>query len=126
MDDQEAPNTVHLTPAMFNILLTLADGEHHGYAIMREISLRTGGTVRMGPGTLYRSIKQLLAAGLIVESEERPDPSLDDERRRYYRLTEQGFRAAEAEARRWEQVVRLARSKQLLGGEAQMAAEGGQ
>jgi DNA-binding PadR family transcriptional regulator len=122
-DDPKPATELHLTPAMFHILLALADGERHGYAIVQETALRTDGAVRIGLGTMYRSIKQLLAAGLIVESDERPDPSLDDERRRYYRLTEQGFRAAAAEARRWEQVVRLARSKQLLSGEVRFATE---
>jgi DNA-binding PadR family transcriptional regulator len=115
--NQESAPALQLTPAMFHILLALVDGERHGYAIMKEISARTGGAIQMGPGTLYRSIKQLRAAGLIVEAAERPDPALDDERRRYYRLTEQGFRAVKAEARRLEEVVRWARAKRLVGGE---------
>lgn len=124
MDDAELAAGHHLTPAMFHILLALVDGERHGYAIMREIGLRTDDGVRLGPGTLYRSIKHLLAGGLIEECDERPDPDLDDERRRYYRLTTAGFRAAEVEARRWERVVQLARAKRLLGGEARFVAEG--
>lgn len=103
-----------LTPAVFQISLALADGEKHGYAIMREVSARAGGKLRLGPGTLYGSIKRMLEDGLIVESDERPDPALDDERRRYYRLTEVGRRVAEAEARRLAQLVRLARAKDLL------------
>ncbi len=125
MDNQGPESQLHLTPAMFYILLALADGERHGYAIMREITLRSDTVVRMGPGTLYRTIKQLLAAGLIAESGERPDPTLDDERRRYYRLTEQGFRAAAEEAQHWAQVVRLARAKRVLGGEVRSAMESG-
>jgi len=103
-----------LTPAAFNILLALADGEKHGYAIMQEIATHTGGRRRLGPGTLYGSIKRLLEDDLIEESDERPDPAHDDERRRYYRLTEFGLRAAAAEAARLEELVRLARSRRLL------------
>jgi DNA-binding PadR family transcriptional regulator len=103
-----------LTPAMFHILLALADKERHGYHIMREVEERTGGNVKLGPGTLYGSIKRMMADGLIEELEERPDPELDDERRRYYRLTDFGFRVATAEAQRLEQMVRSARAKKLL------------
>lgn len=104
-----------LTPAAFHILLALADGERHGYGIMRDVAAHTEGAVRLGPGTLYRSIKGLLAAGLIAEADERPDPALDDERRRYYRLTARGRRAAGAEARRLDRLVGLARAKRLVG-----------
>jgi DNA-binding PadR family transcriptional regulator len=103
-----------LTPAVFHILLALADGERHGYGIMQEVALRTDGKLRMGPGTLYGSIKRMLADGLIMESGERPDPALDDERRRYYRLTEFGHRVAQAEAERLLQLLRVAQHKQLL------------
>ena len=103
-----------LTPAMFHILLALADKERHGYHIMREVDERTEGNVKLGPGTLYGSIKRMMADGLIEELEERPDPELDDERRRYYRLTDFGFRVATAEAKRLEQMVRSARAKKLL------------
>ncbi|HEU4834007.1 MAG TPA: PadR family transcriptional regulator [Pyrinomonadaceae bacterium] len=103
-----------LTPAMFHILLALADKERHGYHIMREVDERTGGNVKLGPGTLYGSIKRMMADGLVEELEERPDPELDDERRRYYRLTDLGFRVASAEAQRLEQMVRSARAKKLL------------
>jgi DNA-binding PadR family transcriptional regulator len=103
-----------LTPAMFHILLALADKERHGYHIMREVDERTSGNVKLGPGTLYGSIKRMMADGLIEELEERPDPELDDERRRYYRLTDFGFRVATAEAQRLEQMVRSARAKKLL------------
>ena len=105
-----------LTPAVFHILLALADGERHGYGIMQEVAARTDGTMRMGPGTLYGSIKRMLADGLIEASDERPDPELDDERRRYYRLTSFGQRVAQAEARRLEQVVRIAQTKRILSG----------
>ncbi len=104
-----------LTPAVFHILLTLADGEKHGYSIMQEVEQISAGRVKMGPGTLYGSIKRMLAAGLIEESDERPDPTLDDERRRYYRLTEFGSRVARAEADRLAALVQTAHSKKLLG-----------
>src|SRR5579872_1890536 len=103
-----------LTPAIFNILLALADGERHGYSIMQEIAAQTRGKLRIGPTTLYRSIKHMLEDGLIVETDERPDPALDDERRRYYRLTDLGQRVAAAEALRLEQTLAVARSKSLL------------
>jgi len=103
-----------LTPAVFHILLTLADGERHGYAIMQEVAGRTGGQVRLGPGTLYRSIKRMLEDGLIQESDQRHDPELDDERRIYYRLTDFGQRAAAAEAGRLARLVGVARAKNLL------------
>lgn len=103
-----------LTPAGFHILLALADGEKHGYAIMQEVAKRSQGKVRLGPGTLYGSIKRMLSEGLIEESDERPDPELDDERRRYYRLTEFGQRVAEAEAERLAGLVDAARAKMLL------------
>jgi DNA-binding PadR family transcriptional regulator len=103
-----------LTPAMFHILLALADRERHGYHIMQEVDERTEGKVRLGPGTLYGSIKRMLADGMIEETDERPDPDLDDERRRYYRLTDFGLRVARAEAKRLECLVKTARSKKLL------------
>ena len=103
-----------LTPAVFHILLALADGERHGYGIMQEVAARTDGKLRMGPGTLYGSIKRMLADGLIEESAARPDPMIDDERRRYYRLTGFGRRAAMAEAERLAGMVDVARSKRLL------------
>ncbi len=105
-----------LTPAVMNILLALADGERHGYGIMREVEGRTGGEARLGPGTLYGSIKRMFADGLIEESDERPDPALDDQRRRYYRITDFGRRVAGAEAERLAGLVRTAREKKLLRG----------
>jgi DNA-binding PadR family transcriptional regulator len=110
----DAEALLPLTPAVFQILLALAGGERHGYAIMREVEASTQGQLRIGPGTLYRSIKQMLAQGLIVEADERPDPALDDERRRYYRLTDFGQRVAEAEARRLARLVAQARQRHLL------------
>jgi len=107
-------STPFLTPAAFNILLALSEEELHGYRIMQKIDVEHEGQFRIGPGTLYRTIRQLIASGLIEESDERPDPELDDERRRYYRLTSAGKKALSAEASRLEKLVRLARSRQLL------------
>ena len=112
----EPESFLPLTPAMFHILRALAKGESHGYAIMQEIETSTDGRFRIGPGTLYGSIKRLLASGWIEEVNERPDPELDDERRRYYRLTGLGRRVAEAEAQRLAGMVRLAQDANLLGG----------
>ncbi|BAC88627.1 PadR family transcriptional regulator [Gloeobacter violaceus] len=105
-----------LTPAAFHILLALAEGERHGYGISKEVKDRTDGAVRLGPGTLYRSIKQLLGDGWIEESDERADPDLDDQRRRYYRLSPLGRRIAAAEAARLADLVDLARARRLLPG----------
>ncbi len=112
--EREVEGLLPLTPAVFHILLALSDGERHGYGIMQEIAERSGGKFRMGPGTLYGSIKRMLGDGLIEESDERPDPALDDQRRRYYRLTPFGQRVAEAEAQRLAQLVGVARAKRLL------------
>jgi len=103
-----------LTPAVFNILMALADGEKHGYGIMLDVEANTSGIVQMGPGTLYGSIKRMLEAGLIEESDERPDPELDDERRRYYRLTGSGQRVLRLEAERLASQVAIAKAKNLL------------
>lgn len=105
-----------LTPAAFHILLVLASGPAHGYAIMSEVQAMTGGRTRLGPGTLYRSLFKLLHDGWIVEvpgADGRPD---DDERRRVYRITPKGLSVARAEARRLEALVRSARDRGLLGG----------
>ena len=112
--DRSPEQFLPLTPAMFHILLSLADRERHGYEIMREVDERTDRKVRLGPGTLYGSIKRMLADGLVEELDERPDPQLDDERRRYYRLTDLGYRIAVAEAERLAALVKMARSKRLL------------
>ncbi len=109
---------VPLSPQVFHILLSLTDQERHGYGIIKEVEQRTQGRVRLGPGTLYGSIKRLLANRLIAESDQRPDPELDDERRRYYRLTAHGRRVAAAEAERLLRLVQQAREKQILRGES--------
>src|SRR5579859_3479903 len=105
-----------LTPAVFHILLALADRERHGYGIMQDVTESTQGQVQMGPGTLYGTIKRMIASDLIEESDERPDPQLDDERRRYYRLTTFGRQVAAAEARRLSSLVGIAQSKRLIEG----------
>ena len=102
-----------LTPAVFHILLALADGEKHGYEIMKRVRADTHDTVKMGTGTLYGSIRRMLAAGLIEEAGERPDPALDDERRRYYRFTDAGKGALADELKRYTQVVSIARRRRL-------------
>src|SRR5215467_2239040 len=95
---------------IFHMLLALREGERHGYALKREILHRTGGKLNLGSGALYGSINKMLEQGLIEESEERPDSHLDDERRRYYRITPLGRRAAEGEAARLRKLVELAES----------------
>jgi DNA-binding PadR family transcriptional regulator len=103
-----------VTAATLQILVALGDEEKHGYAIMREVAEATAGRLKLGPGTLYGAIKKLLADGLIEETEERPDPAVDDSRRRYYRLTPLGARVASAEANRLAAVLKLARKKGLF------------
>jgi DNA-binding PadR family transcriptional regulator len=103
-----------LTPAVYHILLALADGEKHGYAIMKDVESQSSGSLKMGPGTLYGSIKRMLAAGLIAESGLRPDPALDDERRRYYRLTGLGEQVVATESRRLAALVQVAQQKHVL------------
>ena len=103
-----------LTPATFHILLALVGKERHGYSIMREVEAYTHGKLRLGATTLYRSIKQMLAAHLIEEMDERPDPELDDERRRYYRITPFGQRVLQAEASRLAALVALAQEKGVI------------
>src|SRR5215469_9658698 len=105
---------VPLTPAVFHILLILSDGERHGYSIMRDILALTHGKLRIGPATLYRSIKHLVEDGLIEESDVRPDPALDDERRHYYRLTEFGRQVVVAEIKRLEEALVVARTRRGL------------
>jgi DNA-binding PadR family transcriptional regulator len=109
-------NFLPLTPAVFHILLALADEEKHGYAIMQEVEAMTEGKVQMGPGTLYGSIKRMLAASLIEESDDRPDPTIDDERRRYYRQTGLGRKVLRAETHRMAVLMTLARRKNVLVG----------
>lgn len=104
-----------LTPAVLHILLALAVGERHGYGIMQEITQLTGGMFALGPGTLYRSIKQMLEQGLITETDMRADPALDDERRRYYKLTAKGEGALRAELARLDTLLRIGRAHGLMG-----------
>jgi DNA-binding PadR family transcriptional regulator len=111
----KGPETyIPLSPAVFNILLALADGEKHGYGIMLEVEANTGGQVNMGPGTLYGSIKRMLKARLICESDERPDPDLDDQRRRYYELTELGRKVLRAESQRLVNQVAVVQRKNVF------------
>src|SRR6185503_7821269 len=103
-----------LTPALFQVLLALSDGDKHGYAILKEVEVQTAGEVSMSTGTLYGIIKRLLAEGMIVESRQRPAAAEDDARRRYYRLTPWGRQVATAEAERMEKVLVAARGKRLV------------
>jgi DNA-binding PadR family transcriptional regulator len=102
-----------LPPATFHILVALVDEDRHGYAIMQDVAARTGGDLKLGAGTLYRSIQRMLEQGLIEELRERPAPEFDDERRRYYRITRFGRAVARAEAGRLSQMLRIARAKGL-------------
>jgi DNA-binding PadR family transcriptional regulator len=103
-----------LTPAVFHILVALSEGERHGYGIMRQVAEDTDGSLQLGPGTLYGCLKRMLSGKLIEESDERPDPTLDDERRRYYRITDFGVRTVRAEAKRLATAVTAARARRLL------------
>lgn len=105
-----------LTPAVFHILLVLSEGDQHGYGIMREIEQLTDGQMKIGPGTLYRSIKQMLDLRLIAASDQRPDPELDDQRRHYYQLTDFGRRVTQAESTRLLRLVHLAQQRGLVEG----------
>ena len=107
-----------LPPATFYILLALAEEDRHGYAIIQDVALRTGGELKLSAGTLYRSIQRMLDQGLIVETRDRPAPEDDDERRRYYRITPEGAAAAKAEARRLAQLVKMARAVGFAPGKA--------
>ena len=103
-----------LPTASFHILVALADRDRHGYAIMQDVAARTQGKVRLGPGTLYSSIRRMLEQGLVEEVRENPDPENHDERRRYYRLTQLGRRVATAEARRLKDLLNQARATGLI------------
>src|SRR5262245_45225069 len=107
-----------LPPATFHILLAVAQQDRHGYAIIQDVEERTNGELRLSAGTLYRSIQRMLEQGLIVETTERPAPDLDDERRRYYRITPFGKSVAAAEVRRLTELVRLARASGFVAGRA--------
>jgi DNA-binding PadR family transcriptional regulator len=118
-DRARAPEShLPLSAATFQILMAMVGGERHGYAIMKEVEESTDGEVRLGPGTLYGSLKRLLEEGLVEESGERSDPDSDDERRRYYRLSRFGISVARAEAQRLESLIRIARKKNLIGSRA--------
>lgn len=110
---QQIEEFLPLPASVMHIVVALADGEKHGYAILRDVTELSGGAVRMGSGTLYGSIKRMLDQGLIEETEERPDPSLDDQRRRYYRLTELGQRVGAAEHQRLATLVDTATKRHL-------------
>lgn len=105
--------TTPLPAATFHILMSLAEEERHGYAIIQDVEKSTGGELRLSPGTLYRSIQRMLEQGLLVESNRRPARALDDERRRYYRITPLGLATARGEMRRLTQLVRLGRERGL-------------
>lgn len=107
-----------LPPATFHILMSVAEEDRHGYAIIQDVAARTDGELKLSAGTLYRSIQRMLEQGLLVETRERPSPEEDDERRRYYRITPYGSAVARAEARRLTQLVRLARASGFAPGRA--------
>ena len=115
------PDPASLLPipaAAFHILLAVAGEDRHGYAIIQDVAARTGGELKLSAGTLYRSIQRMLEQGLLVEPRERPAPELDDERRRYYRITPFGRAVAQAEARRMAQLVSMARARGFAPGRA--------
>jgi DNA-binding PadR family transcriptional regulator len=114
----EIASLLPLPPATFHILLAVAQHDRHGYAIIQDVEERTNGELRLSAGTLYRSIQRMLEQGLIVETRDRPAPELDDERRRYYRITPFGTAVARAEARRLTELVRLARASGFAPGKA--------
>src|SRR5881392_309890 len=118
------PELQPLTPPVFHILVALAREERHGYGIMLDVARQTDDALQLGPGTLYGCLKRMLAAGLVAESDERPDPALDDVRRRYYRMTDLGRRVVWAEAQRLANAVLAARMKRLLGSGKAGLAEG--
>src|ERR1035438_5141885 len=114
MNKTPPQNLLPLTPPVFHILLALADQERHGYGIMQDVARQTGDALQLGPGTLYGCLKRMLAARLVEESDERPDPALDDQRRRYYRMTSLGHRVVREEAQRLAGALVAARSKRLF------------
>ena len=114
----EIAGLLPLPPAAFHILLAVAQHDRHGYAIIQDVAVRTGGELKLSAGTLYRSIQRMLEQGLLVETRERPAPEEDDERRRYYRITPLGTAVAKAEARRLTQLVRMARARGFAPGRA--------
>ncbi len=116
MHDSKPNSLLPLPTAVFHILIALADRDRHGYSIMQDVAARTGGKVQLSPGTLYSSIRRMLEQGLIEELAESPDPSSTDERRRYYRLSRSGRRAATAEVQRLNALVQQARATGLVTG----------
>lgn len=116
MKSQEPPaeGAQSVTPPVFQVLLSLADGDKHGYAILKDVEEHSGGEVRLNTGTLYAIIKRLLAEGLISELRNRPRAGEDDQRRRYYRLTPKGRAVATAEVERMERLVARARDRKLV------------
>src|SRR6266849_3964148 len=116
--DSDPDSLLPLPPATFHILLALAEDDRHGYGIIQDVAARTDGELKLSAGTLYRSIQRMLEQGLILEARERPASELDDERRRYYRITPFGTAVARAEARRLMQLVKLARSSGFVPGRA--------
>jgi DNA-binding PadR family transcriptional regulator len=115
---QEIDALLPLPAATFHILLALAEQDRHGYAIIQDVAERTSGELKLGAGTLYRSIQRMLEQGLIVETRERPDPDEDDERRRYYRIAPLGEAVARAETRRLSELIRMARAAGFAPGRA--------
>lgn len=113
--ETETGTYLPLRPVEFQVLLSLAQGERHGYGIMQEALSLSDGATQLEPGTLYRALRRMLDAGLVVESARRPDVEKPDERRRYYRLTDLGRRVATAEAERMSRLVSTARAFRLLG-----------
>jgi DNA-binding PadR family transcriptional regulator len=118
LEKDDAIALLPLPPVTFHILIALADAELHGYAIIQEVAARTGGAVSLGAGTLYRSLQRMLEQGLISETDDRPAPELDDERRRYYRITRFGTAVACGEALRLQQLVKLAKASGFAPGRA--------
>ena len=114
----EIDTLLPLPPVTFHILVALADEDKHGYAIMQDVTARTDGALKLGAGTLYRSVQRMLEQGLVVEINARPAPEMDDERRRYYRITPFGRTVAKAEARRLAQMLKLARASGFAPGKA--------
>ena len=114
----EVDELLPLPSATFHILMALSEDDRHGYGIILDVAASTGGTLKLSPGTLYRSIQRMLEQGLILETRERPAPDQDDERRRYYRITPFGRAVARAEARRLSQLLRLARASGFAPGRA--------
>lgn len=106
-------NIQPLTPAVFHILLALSTGERHGYGIMKQVETDSEGKVTMGPGTLYGSLKRMLDAGLVKESDKRIDPEMDDERRIYYQITDMGAKTLAAELERYKRIVTVAQERKL-------------